>query len=139
MKVRGKYVFKNISGLCYNHFRDWIVLFHEEFDAEFIALRRDVQTASLAKVRLLEVFGPQLNHPHVDTLKGSKHPNMKELPFDAADGAWRAAFAFDPLRRAIILVAGGKCGGGKRRFYHSLIATVDRRFEDHLGRMEKGE
>lgn len=33
-----------------------------------------VQDASL-----LQEFGPQLGRPHVDTMKGSKHLNMKEL------------------------------------------------------------
>ena len=35
---------------------------------------------------------------------------MKELRFDAADGVWRVAFAFDPRRHAILLVAGDKSG-----------------------------
>jgi hypothetical protein len=35
---------------------------------------------------------------------------MKELRFDAADGVWRVAFAFDPNRKAILLVAGDKSG-----------------------------
>jgi hypothetical protein len=44
----------------------------------------------------------------VDTLKDSHHANMKELRFDAADGVWRVAFAFDPEWRAVLLVAGNK-------------------------------
>ena len=59
----------------------------------------------LAHARLLEQFGPQLGRPRVDTLKGSRHANMKELRFDADDGVWRLAFAFDPKRKAILLVA----------------------------------
>ena len=110
----------------------WIVLFHEEFNAEFLAFPRDAQTALLAKARLLETFDPQLGRPHVDTLKGSKHPNIEELRFDAADGAWRAAFAFDSHRQAIILVAGGKYAGSEKRFYRSLIATADKRFDERL-------
>jgi len=31
---------------------------------------------------------------------------MKELRFDAGGGVWRIAFAFDPRRAAILLVAG---------------------------------
>jgi hypothetical protein len=31
-------------------------------------------------------------------------PNMKELRFDAADGVWRFAFAFDPKRKGIVRV-----------------------------------
>ena len=47
--------------------------------------------------------------------KGSRHANMKELRFDADDGVWRVAFAFDPKRKAILLVAGDKSGGTWRR------------------------
>jgi hypothetical protein len=53
----------------------------------------------LAHIAVLETFGPQLGRPRVDTLKGSRHANMKELRFDAADGVWRFAFAFDPKRK----------------------------------------
>jgi hypothetical protein len=44
----------------------------------------------------VEVEGPNLGRPHVDTLEGSSHPNMKELRFNADGGVWRFAFAFDP-------------------------------------------
>ena len=63
-----------------------------------------VQDELLAHARLLEEFGPQLGRPHADTLNGSAHANMKELRFDADDGVWRLAFAFDPRRKAILLV-----------------------------------
>ncbi len=57
---------------------------------------------------------------------------MKELRFEASDGEWRAAFAFDPERQAILLVAGDKSGGSQKRFYKQLIAKADRRFSAHL-------
>ncbi|MBF0133213.1 MAG: type II toxin-antitoxin system RelE/ParE family toxin [Magnetococcales bacterium] len=116
----------------------WIVVFHDAFDAEFAVFSPDVQTVLLSKAKLLEVFGPQLGRPHVDTLNGSKHANMKELRFDAADGVWRVAFAFDMLRQAVILVAGDKSGGSEKRFYRTLIATADQRFDDHLAQQEEG-
>jgi hypothetical protein len=115
----------------------WVVILHAAFDAELGALPRHVRTALLAKAQLLEEFGPQLGRPHVDTLKDSKHANMKELRFDAADGTWRVAFAFDPYRQAVILVAGDKSGGSEKRFYRSLVATADKRFEEHLTQQEK--
>jgi Gp49-like protein DUF891 len=55
-----------------------------------------------------------------------------ELRFEATDGEWRAAFAFDPERRAILLVAGDKSGGSQKRFYKSLIVKADLRFSEHL-------
>ena len=81
---------------------------------------------------LLEEFGPQLGRPTVDTLKGSTHTNMKELRFDAADGVWRVAFAFDPERHAILLVAGDKSGVGQSKFYKTLIKKADKRFSEHV-------
>ena len=65
--------------------------------------------------------------------------DMKELRFDAADGAWRVAFAFDTARQAVVLVAGDKSGGSETRFYRNLIATADNRFDDHLARQKKGD
>jgi hypothetical protein len=62
---------------------------------------------------------------------------MKELRFDAADGVWRVAFAFDPRRQAILLVAGDKSGVSKKRFYRNLIAKADERFDGHLDHLRK--
>ncbi|BAZ80951.1 type II toxin-antitoxin system RelE/ParE family toxin [Sphaerospermopsis kisseleviana CS-549] len=113
------------------------VEFHEDFEPEFDALPEDVQNKLFARVSLLETFGFELGRPHVDTLNGSRHSNMKELRFKAADGVWRVAFAFDPRRNAILLVAGDKSGGSESRFYKQLIKTVDARFDAHLAQLKK--
>ena len=63
---------------------------------------------------------------------------MKELRFSAEDGEWRVAFAFDPRRKAILLVAGDKSGGSEKRFYRELIRKADERFDAHLARIGKG-
>src|SRR6202790_4377059 len=109
-----------------------------EFEPEFDALPEDVQTEILALSLVLERFGPQLGRPRVDTLRGSRHANMKELRFSAADGEWRVAFAFDPRRAAILLVAGDKSGGSQKRFYRDLIRKADQRFGSHLSRLQGG-
>ena len=113
----------------------WIVEFEDAFEAEFLAFDQEVQDALLAVARLLTDYGPRLGRPYADTLKGSKHANMKELRFEAMNGEWRAAFAFDPRRRAIVLVAGDKSGGSEKRFYKQLIAKADIRFSAHLARL----
>lgn len=89
-------------------------------------------------VTLLGLYGPQLRRPHADTLKGSKHANMKELRLRAAGGVWRVAFAFDPDRSAFLLVAGDKSGMSEHRFYRQLIDVADRRYDDHLETLAKG-
>jgi hypothetical protein len=116
---------------------EWTVLIGDEFEPEFLDLAKDIQDEILAMARLLQQFGPQLGRPRVDTLKDSRHANMKELRFDAADGAWRVAFAFDPKRIAILLVAGDKSGGSQKRFYRELIRKADQRFDAHLNRIMK--
>ncbi len=57
---------------------------------------------------------------------------MKELRFDAGDGVWRVAFAFDPRRHGVLLVAGDKVGVGQAEFYRHLIERADTRFDEHL-------
>jgi hypothetical protein len=117
----------------------WIVEFDDDFESEFMAFDPAVQDALLAVAKLLADFGPQLGRPYADTLKGSKYANMKELRFEASNGEWRAAFAFDSQRRAILLVAGDKSGGSERRFYRRLIAKADKRFSAHLDRLDAGK
>jgi len=115
----------------------WTVELAAEFEPELLALPPEVRVELLAQARVLERFGPATGRPRVDTLKGSKHANMKELRFDAVNGAWRVAFAFDPRRKAILLVAGDKSGKGERAFYRRLVATADKRFDAHLDRLKQ--
>ena len=115
---------------------NWSVDIADELDAEWSQFSVDVQDEILAHGKLLEQFGPQLGRPRVDTLNGSKYSNMKELRFDAADGVWRVAFAFDPRRRAILLVAGDKSGTSQQRFYRQLIEKADARYKAHLTKLK---
>lgn len=114
----------------------WSVEIGDEFKPEFDGLDQDVQLEILALARLLQQFGPQLGRPRVDTLNGSRHGNMKELRFSAADGEWRVAFAFDTKRNAILLVGGDKSGVGEKQFYRELIRKADGRFDRHQARLE---
>lgn len=115
----------------------WTINQHPDFLDELSELEANVKVELFAKLKLLEEFGPSLGRPHVDTLEGSKHANMKELRFNASNGVWRVAFAFDPEREAILLVGGDKSGGSQKRFYKSLISKADRRFDEHLHTRKK--
>lgn len=57
---------------------------------------------------------------------------MKELRFNWMGELWRVAFAFDPLRQAIFLVAGDKSSVNQKRFYARLIDTADARYKEHI-------
>jgi hypothetical protein len=110
----------------------WQVIFHDDFVPEFNDLSKNIQRELIALTLNLCERGPLLGRPQVDTLKGSRHSNMKELRFDADGGVWRVAFAFDPERKAMVLVAGDKGGVVQRRFYRDLILVADQRFDKHL-------
>ena len=117
----------------------WVVQYHPEFAREFQRLPNNVRRELLAHSIYLETFGPELGRPQVDTLNGSRHTNMKELRFNADNGVWRVAFAFDPARRAILLVAGDKSGVSERRFYRRLIDIADNRFDSHIRQLSHEE
>jgi hypothetical protein len=105
----------------------WEVEYTEEFGTWWDGLGPDDQERLTAAVELLEKLGPSLGRPLVDTLKGSKHPNMKEL----RPGTVRVLFAFDPRRTAILLLGGDKSGHWKD-WYVEAIPEADRLFDDHL-------
>ena len=111
---------------------EWVVKFHENFKAEFDQFDENVQDDLVSSALSLKKLGPQLGRPTVDTLKGSKYDNMKELRFRTMGGVWRVAFAFDPRRQAVLLVAGNKMGLSPMLFYKRLIKKADQRFSDYL-------
>ena len=117
----------------------WTVQFHPSFRREFLGFPASVQDAMNDRFQRLEHFGPRLGRPDVDTLRDSRHANMKELRLDADRGVWRIAFAFDPRRRAIMLVAGNKRGANERRFYRRLVRQADARYDEHLDQLAPSE
>jgi hypothetical protein len=110
----------------------WPVATTDVFDRWFAGLTADARAEIIAKVNLLKLLGPALGRPHADTLNGSKHANMKELRADTAKHVFRIAFAFDPNRSAILLVAGDKSGVNQQRFYKGFIGQADAIFDEHL-------
>jgi hypothetical protein len=117
----------------------WQVGFHQVFDAEFDELPTSVQDEIYAAIKVLQQRGPQLGRPWVDSLKGSTFANMKEPRCEADGGVWRIDFAFDPRRRAILLVGGDKSGGSEKRFYNASIAKADSRLTGHLNELRSKE
>ena len=110
----------------------WRVILHPDFEKEVRALDKEVRQSLAARAKLLAEFGPSLGRPQVDTLEGSQHANMKELRFNANNGVWRIAFAFDPERQAVLLVAGDKRGVNQKTFYKKLIQQADKRLTEWL-------
>lgn len=92
----------------------------------------------IAAVRELRDSGPALGRPLADTVRGSRHRNMKELrPGSSGRSEIRVLFAFDPQRQAILLVAGDKSGQW-RQWYKRAIPLADDRLDEHIERLGKG-
>lgn len=113
----------------------WEVEYTDEFERWWLALTEDEQADLNASVELLELHGPQLGRPHVDTIKGSKHPNMKELRTQSSGKPLRTFFAFDPRRAAILLIGGDKTGDN--RFYDRMVPIADKLFDDYLDEIKR--
>jgi hypothetical protein len=113
----------------------WDVEYTDEFGQWWETLTAEEQTALDVGVRLLEQFGPQLSRPYVDSVKGSKHSNMKEMRTQCQGHPLRTFFAFDPRRCAILLIGGDKTGND--RFYEQMIPLADRLFDAHLAELGK--
>lgn len=109
---------------------DWI-------ESWLLELSEDDYDLILAALELLAERGPMLGRPLVDTVKGSRYKNMKELrPGSTGRSELRILFAFDPTRRAILLVAGDKAGNWKR-WYTQNIPLADGRFDEHLMNLKR--
>ena len=83
----------------------------------------------MAAIRVLSDLGPALGRPLVDSVKGSRHKNMKELrPGSTGRTEVRVLFAFDPKRRAILLVGGDKSNAWSK-WYEVNVPIADERYD----------
>jgi hypothetical protein len=93
-------------------------------------LDEDAKEAIFKSLLILREVGPSLGRPYVDSIKESRHQNMKELRIQNRQRLFRILFAFDPGRNAILLVGGDK--RGDKRFYQKMIPLADSLFDEHL-------
>ena len=93
----------------------------------------------IAALEILADQAPGLGRPLVDSIVGSRHKNMKELrPGSSGRSEVRILFAFDPKRRAILLLAGDKQGTWAR-WYRRNVPIADDRYDEHLGQLKGGQ
>ena len=116
--------------------REWSVEFHPFCEAWADSLDESDAEALLAAVRVLRSEGPTLGRPLVDTVVGSRHPNMKELrPGSTGRTEVRVLFAFDRQRAAILLIGGDKSRDW-RGWYRTNIPIADDMFDEHQRAIE---
>ena len=108
----------------------WDVEYTDEFEAWWVGLDEEEQIDVDVIVGLLEEKGPRLPYPYSSDFKGTKYGTIRELRVQSKGKPYRILYAFD-LRRAAILLIGGKKTGGKR-WYEKYISLAERIYEKHL-------
>ena len=112
----------------------WDVEYTDQFGDWFWGLDEVAQDTVVAAVEILAERGPGLGRPLVDTIKGSRHANMKGLR--PRGGNLRILFAFDPSRMAILLIGGDKTGRWET-WYQEFIPIADQLYDEHLEILHK--
>lgn len=112
----------------------WEVEGTDEFITWFSALVDDDRASVIAAVDMLELHGPTLGRPFVDTIQYSRHANMKELR--PRGGHLRVLLAFDPRRSAILLLGGNKTGRWSA-WYREAIPVADALYDEHLAQLRR--
>ncbi len=115
----------------------WTIKQTEEFQDWYEKADKKLQDDTLEHVEILRQFGPQLNRPYVDTLKGSSITNLKELRFNSGDKVIRIFFVFDPERNGVLVIGGDKAGSGDKSFYDKMIAKSEKIYAKYLEERKK--
>ena len=109
----------------------WCIVQTPEFGAWFASLGRQLQEDIYRAICILRELGPTLGRPYVDTIKGSRFGNMKELRVQSHGRPVRSLFAFDARRTGVLLIGGDK--RGNPRFYETMVAKADELFVRYRG------
>jgi hypothetical protein len=113
----------------YSESGSWEIVIHPIVRQWLDSLRRSDYEKVFTALEALEEQGPNLGRPFADQVKSSRFKNMKELRPRGKN--LRLLFAFDPNRKAIILVAGDKTNNWIK-WYEQNIPIADQRFSEHL-------
>ena len=111
----------------------WQILQTDQFKEWFKKddnVDEDARVSIYAVMEVLKQLGPNLGRPYVDSVKGSRHENMKELRVQSKGRPFRIFFAFDPSRQAVLLIGGNKTGD--KRFYTRMIPIADQLYDHYL-------
>lgn len=81
------------------------------------------------------MLGPSLRFPHSSGVKGSRHGHMRELRTQFGGKPLRSLYAFDPRRRAILLIGGDKTGND--RWYDEYVPVADDLYDEYIDELRK--
>jgi hypothetical protein len=113
----------------------WAVVATEEFEEWMMSLTDKQYAATMRAISRLEQVGPTSGRPYADTIRNSRFKNMKELRV-SSQGALRVLFAFDPERRAVLLLGGDKSKDSRwNDWYVDAIQRADNLFQEHIRKL----
>jgi hypothetical protein len=101
----------------------WEIDFTPEAEAWLKGLSKHDRARMTRQIEKVHQGGPKLGRPTVDSLKGSRHSNMKEIRVQRT--GLRMLFAFDREQRGIVLT-----GTNRAKTKHVFSSTISR--ADHL-------
>lgn len=108
----------------------WEIEASDEFADWYRDLDYDEALSVNFSVGILEEAGPALGRPHVDSLQGSKIPNLKELRVQHQGRPLRIIFVFDPRRVGYLILGGDKTGDSS--WYKTFIPKAEKTYAKHL-------
>jgi len=108
----------------------WEILRTDEIAEWIKSLDEDAREAIFKNLIILKEIGPYLGRPYVDSVKQSRHKNMKELRVQNKMRVFRIFFIFDADRKAILLIGGDK--RGEKRFNEKMIPLADDIFDNYI-------
>ena len=114
----------------------WPIKHTVEYEDWFTQQDEENKIVINAKVILLSEFGPNLGRPYVDTIKGSKYKNLKELRIKYKNTVIRILFIFNKKRNCWLLVGGDKKGKNEEDFYEIIIKQAEDILEKYPEIME---
>lgn len=119
--------------MCYIPPVEWDVEYTGEFESWWNGLEQGEQASVNAGVILLQKLGPDLRAPYSSRITTSKHSHMRELRVQHSGEPYRVLYAFDPRRKAILLLGGKKTGDD--RWYDKFVRKADRLYDEHLAQL----
>jgi hypothetical protein len=108
----------------------WEVEVSDEFREWYDSLDEQEGVSVDSAVDALAKNGPALGRPFVDTLKGTRYSNLKELRVQHLGRPYRILFAFDPRRNAYLILGGDKSRDAN--WYVDAIRRAEAIYAQHL-------
>ena len=106
------------------------------FEAWYLALGEKDTDAVDFGVGLLEERGAALPFPYCSAIRDSRYP-LRELRIQSGGRPIRVLYAFDPRRRAVLLIGGDKTGD--ERFYRRMVRFGEKLWVEYLASLQGGE